>query len=111
MTYPDAQNIHVSKIHRNVYAKLRVARALKEYRNNGLSYWKYLYCKNYALNTFVPNIVKMLLNKKSSGYAYIKPFKLLAESILFPNFYLSFFYFIFRQARKLFGRVVNFFIS
>lgn len=90
---------------------VRLVEALKEYRNNGLSYWKYLYCKNYALNTFVPNIVKMLLNKKSSGYAYIKPFKLLAESILFPNFYLSFFYFIFRQARKLFGRVVNFFIS
>ena len=32
MTYPDAQKIHDSKIHRNVYAKLRVARALKEYR-------------------------------------------------------------------------------
>jgi hypothetical protein len=90
---------------------VRLVEALKEYRNNGLSYWQYVYCKNYALNNFVPDFINMLLHKKSSGYTYIKPFKLIIESILYPNFYLSFFYFIGRRICKLFERFANIFFS
>ena len=86
---------------------VRLVEALKEYRKNGLSFWQYVYCKNYALKPFFPNFVKMLLYKKNSGYAYIKPFRLLAESFMYPNFYLSFFYFIGRRARRLFERVIK----
>ena len=85
--------------------------ALQEYRNNGLSYWQYVYCKNYALNNFVPDFVNMLLHKKSSGYTYIKPTKLLIELFLYPNFYLSFFYFIGSRIRRLFERIANIFVS
>ena len=34
MTYPDAQNIPGSPIHRNIYAKLRVARSIFTYKKN-----------------------------------------------------------------------------
>ena len=88
---------------------VRLVEALQEYRNNGLSYYQYIYCKNYALNNFVPDFVNMLLHKKSSGYNYIKPTKLLIESFLYPNFYLSFFYFIGRKMRKLFSASLIFF--
>ena len=90
---------------------VRLVEALQEYRKNGLSFWKYVYCKNSALKPFFPNFVKMLLYKKSSGYAYIKPFSLLAESFMYPNFYLSFFYFIARRTQRLFDRFIKMIIS
>lgn len=89
---------------------VRLVEALKEYRNNGLSFWKYIYCKNYALNNFIPDLVNMLLHKKNSGYNYINPLKLIAESFIYPNFYFSLFYFIGRRTRRLFIRIVNIFI-
>jgi len=86
---------------------VRLVEALQEYRNNGLPFWQYVYCKNYALSNFASDFVKIILYKKTSGYAYISPLKLLFDSILYPNFYLSFFYFIGRQMRKIFVLVFN----
>lgn len=86
---------------------VRLVEALQEYRKNGLSYWKYVYCKNYALNNFVPDFINILLYKDRSGYAYIRPFKLMLEYCLYPNFYLSFFYFIGRRLRKYSGRLLS----
>lgn len=86
---------------------VRLVEALQEYRKNGLPYWRYLYCKNYALNNFVPDFMNILLNKDRSGYVYVKPYKLLLEYCWFPNFYLSFFYFIGRRLRKFYGRLIS----
>lgn len=82
---------------------VRLVEALTEYRKNGLSYWRYLYYKNYALNNFIPDFIYILLNKKNSGYIYINPFKLLFEYCWFPNFYLSLFYFTGRRLRRYFN--------
>lgn len=86
---------------------VRLVEALSEYRKNGLSYRKYVYCKNYALNNFVPDFINIILYKDRSGYAYIRPFKLILEYCLYPNFYLSFFYFIGRRLRKNSGRLLS----
>ena len=86
---------------------VRLVEALSEYRKNGLSYWKYVYCKNYALNNFVPDFINILLYKNQSGYAYVRPLKLMLEYCLYPNFYLSFFYFIGRRLRKYSGRFLS----
>ena len=50
---------------------VRLVEVLGEYRKNGLSFWKYVYCKNIKLNNFVPDFVNMFLNKDNTGYAYI----------------------------------------
>lgn len=81
---------------------VRLIEALSEYRKNGLPYWRYLYCKNYALNNFLSDFANILLYR-DRGYVYINPFKLLMQNCLFPNFYLSLFYFIGRRLRKLIG--------
>jgi glycosyltransferase involved in cell wall biosynthesis len=86
---------------------VRLVEALSEYRKNGLSYWKYVYYKNYALNNFVPDFINMLLYKDRSGFAYIRPFKLILEYCLYPNFYLSIFYFIGRRLRKYSDRILS----
>ena len=38
--------------------------ALDEYRKNGLSFWQYVYCKNYALKNFIPDLVNMIIHCK-----------------------------------------------
>ena len=87
---------------------VRLIEALEEYRKNGLSYWQYVYCKNYALHNFIPDFINIVLHKKTSGYKYIKPFNLIVKNILYPNFYLSFFYFIGRRFRLLYTHFFNF---
>lgn len=87
---------------------IRMIEGLDEYRNNGLPYWKYIYCKNYALNNFIPEFIYLIIYKKSSGYIYINPFKIILKSVLYPNFYLSFFYFIGRRFQRGVKLIFNF---
>lgn len=81
---------------------VRLVEALKEYRNNGLPFWRYVYCKNFALRNFFSDFIKIIIYKNDSGYEYINPLKLLLDSFLYPNFYFSFFNFLGRQMRKFF---------
>jgi glycosyltransferase involved in cell wall biosynthesis len=81
---------------------VRLVEALDEYLRNGLPYWRYVYCKNFALNNFMSDFANMFLAKDVSGYRFIKPVRLLADYCLYPNFYLSFIYFFFRRARRFF---------
>jgi len=78
---------------------VRLVEALYEYRKNGLPYIRFLQCKNYALNNFIPDFVSMFINRDRSGYAYVRPFRLILSNCLYPNFYLSFINFIFRKLR------------
>jgi len=78
---------------------VRIVEALDEYRKNGLSYIKYLQCKNYALSNFIPHFVKMFINKEQSGFVYIKPLRLILANCLYPNFYLSVIYFFVRKLK------------
>lgn len=84
---------------------VRLVEALQEYRRNGLPFWRYVYCKNNALSYCVPDLINMFINRERSGYTYIRPFKLLMEYCWYPNFYFSFFYFVGRRARNLYGRL------
>ncbi|MBT6226808.1 MAG: glycosyltransferase family 2 protein [Candidatus Scalindua sp.] len=87
---------------------IRLVEALDEYRNNGLSYLRYVYCKNYALNNFMSDYLNILLRKDISGYSYVDSLKIFKEYFLYPNVYLSFFYFIGRRVRRVFSRVIDF---
>ena len=86
---------------------VRLVEALDEYRKNGLPFFRYLQCKNYALNTFIPHLVMMFLNKKSSGSLYMNPFKLMLANCIYPNFYLSVFYYFFRKLKNIISRDVG----
>jgi hypothetical protein len=79
---------------------VRLVEALDEYRKNGLSLPQYLRCKNFALRSFFPDYVRMLLNRESSGYRYIRPWHLLSDSLLYPNAWLSPFYYVINVIRE-----------
>ena len=86
---------------------VRLVEALDEYRKNGLSFWQYVYCKNYALRNFIPDLVNMIIHRKNSGFVFINPFDLIIKNFLYPNFYLSIFYFIGRRVLKIYKYIVN----
>ena len=86
---------------------VRLVEALGEYRRNGLPFWRYVYCKNYALNNAIPDFINMFLHRSSSGYRYINPLKLLLRYCMYPNFYLSFFYFLGRRIRRGFMHIAS----
>lgn len=83
---------------------VRLVEALDEYKRNGLPYIKYLRCKNYALRTFIPDIAYMVINRDSSGFAYIKPLKLIFSNFLYPNFYFSVIYYFVRKLKAIFRK-------
>lgn len=86
---------------------VRLVEALNEYRKNGLPYRQYVICKNFALNNFVSDFLYILLYKKKSGYIYIKPFNLLFNYCLYPNFYLSLIRFVRRRINQLMAQILG----
>ena len=80
---------------------VRLIEALKEYRKNGLSYFNYLKCKNFALGFFIPDLIYIYLNKDKSGYEYVKPIQLFLNNSLYPGLYLSFFTYFIRKLKSL----------
>lgn len=86
---------------------VRLVEALGEYRKNGLPYTRYLHCKNFALGNFIPDIASMFLNMDRSGLRYINLLRLALANCLFPNVYLSPFYFLARKAKLIFARFIG----
>tara|TARA_A100001015_G_scaffold320438_1_gene446797 strand:- start:2547 stop:3467 length:921 start_codon:yes stop_codon:yes gene_type:complete len=82
---------------------VRLIEALDEYRKNGLPFIRYLRCKNFALRTFIPDILYIFIYKKKSGYEYLKFSNILYGNLVFPEFYLSPFRYIARRVHKFFG--------
>lgn len=86
---------------------VRLVEALEEYRKNGLSFIQYWKCRNFALNNFASDMVAMIIFHKKSGLAYINPFKIFFNNILYPNTYLSLFYFLARRVVNTFSNKDN----
>ena len=77
---------------------VRLIESLGEFRKNGLPLLQYLWCRNFGLNNFAADLGLMLFHGREAGLAYVNPWKLIIQNCLFPNFYLSVFFYV---ARKL----------
>lgn len=78
----------------------RLPELLEEYRKNGLSFFQYIYCKNFALRNFIPDTLNLLFSKKINFFNYINIYKNIIKNIFYPNFYLSILYFFLRKLFK-----------
>jgi glycosyltransferase involved in cell wall biosynthesis len=97
--YPDSLTVNLSGVREwspmsPLINIVRLVESLDEYKKNGLPVYQYIRCKNYAFRTFFPDFFRLLLRKEVSGYFYIKPWRLLAGSLAYPNTYLSPIYYI-----------------
>jgi glycosyltransferase involved in cell wall biosynthesis len=79
---------------------VRLLEALDAYRRNGLPLLRYLRCRNFALRTFIPDLVYMRVHWRESGWQYIRPFPLLLRNAAFPNTWLSVLYYVMRKFRQ-----------
>jgi glycosyltransferase involved in cell wall biosynthesis len=81
---------------------VRLPEMLNYYRSRGLGLVKYIVNKNYALRNFSNYFFKILIRGKKGGLNYINFYRHFFLNLLYPNVYLSFFYFLYRKLRILF---------
>ena len=88
-------------------SSVRLVEALDEYRKNGLNYFQYINCKNFALSNIIPHLLKMFLHKEESGYTYINTKKHILNNMLYPNFYFSLIYYFIRKVKLVIRMLIN----
>ena len=88
-------------------SSVRLIEALDAYRDNGLPLWRYLYCRNFALRTFAPDVLSMLLYKQQSGYEFVNLGSLFVKNSFYPNTYLSLPIFIWRRVKRLLQKILS----
>ncbi len=81
---------------------VRIPELLDYYRSQGLNFWQYIYCKNFALRNFFNFFTKILINGESAGIQYIKFYKHFFKNLIYPYAWLSIFFFAIRNIKKLF---------
>ena len=81
---------------------IRIPELLDYYRSQGMSFWKYIYCKNYALRNFFNFFTKILINGEGSGKQYVNLYKHFFKNLIYPYAWLSVIFFIIRSINKLF---------
>ena len=80
---------------------VRIPEILDYYRSKGLNLKKYLINKNYALRNFSNFFFKILIRGESAGRHYVDFYKHFISNLIYPNAFLSFFYFIIRKLSSL----------
>ncbi len=86
---------------------IRLSEGLGEYRKHGLPLAKYIIARNFALNNFFSDYIKLVFHRKNSGGIYINLIKVLMHNCLYPNFYFSAIYFFARKLKKLITSLVH----
>lgn len=81
---------------------VRLPECLDYYRKCGLNFLQYIKNKNYALRNFSNFFFKILIRGKKAGLNYVNFYRHFFLNLIYPNVYLSIFYFLIRSIRKKF---------
>ncbi len=79
---------------------VRLPEMLDYYRSRGLSFKKYILNKNFALRNFSNYFLKIIIRGKSGGLQYVNFYRHILLNLIYPNVYLSIFYFLYRKIKK-----------
>jgi glycosyltransferase involved in cell wall biosynthesis len=79
---------------------IRLPELLDFYRSEGMGLTRYLYCKNFSLRNFANYLFKIIINGNKAGLNYINFKKNIFYNLIYPNVYLSFFYYFMRKIFK-----------
>ena len=85
---------------------IRIPEILDIYRKNGLSFIKYIMCKNFILKKFIPYMFFIIKNKKISNYKYIDFKKNIINNIFYPNIYFYGFYYLIKKVYKNIFKII-----
>ena len=79
---------------------VRIPELLDYYRSQGMSFWRYVYCKNFALRNFFNFFIKIVIGGDKAGRNYVNFNKHFLQNLIYPNAWLSIIFFIFRRIKK-----------
>ena len=79
---------------------IRLVEALDTYKENGMPYWRYIRCKNFALRNYFSGVVRMAIHRNIYGFK-LGLLRHYLRCALYPNVYLSFFYLLLRKIKTL----------
>ena len=85
---------------------IRIPEVVDCFRENGLSFMRYIYCKNYAVRKLLFNLVKLLINPSYKGLAYVKIKKHIINNLIYPSIYIAPIFYIFRKILKI-TKIIN----
>ena len=66
-----------------------IPQVVDNYRREGLPFFQYLKCKNYALRRLIPSFFYMIKNSKNSNFKYVCLRKDFFYNLIYPMVYLS----------------------
>ena len=78
----------------------RIPDVLKYYRKNGLGFFRYFYCMNFANRKFLINYFKLILNKEYKGKQYLNFSKDILPKFFYPIIYVAFIFYCIRKLIK-----------
>ena len=79
---------------------IRLVEALDTYKDCGMSYWRYIRCKNFALRNYFSGVMMMAIHRNIYGFE-LNLLRHYLSCALYPNVYLSFFYLLLRKIKAL----------
>lgn len=80
---------------------VRIPELIDYYRSQGLGFWKYIYCKNYALRNFFNFFTKIYLKGQGGGKSYVNFYNHFFKNLIYPYAWFSIIFFFFRGVKKL----------
>ena len=89
---------------------VRLIESTELFYKEGLNYFQYIRCRNFALRNFWSHLIWMIANYKISGIEYFSFKKHFLSNIFFPNFYFSPFYYIYRKVLHILNLISKFLI-
>ena len=85
---------------------IRLSEGLQEYKKHGLSFTRYVVARNFSLNNFFSDYIKLVFHRKKTGGIYINPITVILHNCLYPNFYFSVIYFFTRKLKKMISTLI-----
>ena len=84
---------------------VRLPEALDYYRSKGLSFFQYIYTKNYSMRNFFNFFFKILITGDKAGISYISFTRHFLKNLVYPYAWLSIIFFVIKKLKINFKRI------
>ena len=84
---------------------VRLPEALDYYRSKGLSFFQYIYTKNYSMRNFFNFFFKILITGDKAGISYISFTRHFLKNLVYPYAWLSIIFSVIRKSKINFKRI------
>ena len=80
---------------------VRIPELIDYYRSQGMGFFKYIYCKNFALRNFFNFFSKIMIHGDKAGRNYVNFYNHFLKNLIYPYAWLSIIFFVMRAIRKM----------